>query len=87
MSDNSSTLLARRDIEAIKSLRENPAFKGYWMRRLKDRIGELEYSFKYDAVTPKRREQIRLVLLELEEFLGMMDKDFALAERLLTDFS
>ncbi len=68
----------RQDLEDIVSLKNSDAFNRYWLRRLKQKRENAEREFKYEPaskITKERREELRQVMLALEELEKMMDVD------------
>ena len=72
---------ARRDVQDIRFLTGNDAFNRYYLRRLRQRLGEAEHSLKYDDLPPEKREAMRQRYLFIEEILKMPAADEAQALR------
>lgn len=60
------------DLRDIKILRETPAFKSYWLRRLKEKRDEADSSF-HD--TAPASEPLRQLVAAYDGLLKMMDTD------------
>lgn len=62
----------------INTLKGNEAFNRYWLGKLRRRRAEVEVEFRTgrpEVVTPARREELRQVLLLLDEQLDWMRRD------------
>ena len=75
-------LVAQRDLNDIRALRDNEPFTRYWMRRLtarRDAIAERFYNDPPEKCGKDERESLRLILRELNALVGQMDDDEASA--------
>ena len=74
---------AGQDIADIEFLAKCEPFQRYWARRLQDKHGVVEKSFKYDALTPEQREAKRQQMLAYEEMRDMPNVDRGVCQKLL----
>jgi len=75
-------LVAQRDLNDIRALRDNEPFTRYWMRRLtarRDAIAERFYNDPPEKCGKDERESLRLILHELNALVGQLDADEASA--------
>lgn len=67
------------DLLAIRHLRESVPFNAYFMRRIRQRAGEIEESFRRDGpekVDKDKRESLRLILEQYDWIINkMMNED------------
>lgn len=85
-SDRKAKEQAQRDLDAISVLKKSEHFNGYFVRRVGDRVRELEGKLKYrsdaellgESIT---REGVRQRIIALEEMLKVLPQDEAVCRR------
>lgn len=79
-----SRQLAAEDLEDIASLRRDPHFNRYWLRRLAQKREQVRVSFENDppaSCSHEEREIRRRILKAYDELTEMMASDEASARR------
>lgn len=65
----------QEDLDDIKNLLEEGPFKRYFLRRLKSKQAQYEFTFRNNVMGKNERERIRRIIKEYDEILVMMASD------------
>ena len=74
-----SKVRAEQDLKAIRELRNHPAWKGYFERRLREMLNDKKNEVLEDDISPEERNIRHKVWRACETFVEMIHTDEATA--------